>query len=74
MYKYLKSQSKEVFPDVPSTGLKKKKNLKYNFVRAVLPDINEEGRCEQCGGKRPPCQLCSYMKNAKVNIQMELIK
>ena len=32
-------------------------------MRAALPDINEVGRCEPCGGKRPPCQLCSNMKN-----------
>ena len=33
-------------------------------MRAALPDINEVGRCEPCGGKRPPCQLHSNMKNA----------
>ena len=38
--------------------------LKSLVVRAALPDINEVGRCEPCGGKRPPCQLCSNMKNA----------
>ena len=32
-------------------------------MRAALWDINEAGRCEQCGGKRLPCQLCSNMKN-----------
>ena len=32
-------------------------------MRAALPDVNEVGRCEPCGGKRPPCQLCSNMKN-----------
>ena len=32
-------------------------------MRAALLDINEVGRCEPCGGKRPPCQLCSNMKN-----------
>ena len=37
--------------------------LKSLVVRAALPDINEVGRCEPCGGKRPPCQLCSNMKN-----------
>ena len=74
----MKSQSKElhvnlycdedhlkVFPDVPSTGFKKNKT---HFVWAVLPDTNEEGRCEPCRGKRPPCQLCSYMKNANTFI------
>ena len=37
--------------------------LKSLVVRAALPDINEVGRCEPCGGKRPPCQLCNNMKN-----------
>ena len=32
-------------------------------MRAALPEINEVGRCEPCCGKRPPCQLCSNMKN-----------
>ena len=32
-------------------------------MKAALPDVNEIGRCEPCGGKRPPCQLCSNMKN-----------
>ena len=33
-------------------------------MRAALPDISEEDRCEPCGGKKSPCQLCSNMKNA----------
>ena len=31
--------------------------------RVAVPDINEVGRYEPCSGKRPPCQLCSNMKN-----------
>ena len=75
-FRYLKSQLKElhvilacdeahkkVFPEVPIIGFKNNKNLKSHLVRAALPDINEVGRCEPCGGKRPPCQLCSNMKN-----------
>ena len=54
---------KKVFPEVPIIGFKNNKNLKSHLVRALLPDINEVGRCEPCGGKRPPCQLCSNMKN-----------
>ena len=77
MFKHLKSQLKElqvivacyennikVFPEVPMIGFKNYKNLKSHLVRADLPDINEVGRCEPCGGKRPPCQLSSNMKNA----------
>ena len=48
---------KKVFPEVPIIGFKNNKKLKSHLVRAVLPDINEVGRCEPCGGKRPPCQL-----------------
>ena len=54
---------KKVFPEVPIIGFKNNKNLKSHLVRAALPDINEVGRCEPCGGKRHPCQLCSNMKN-----------
>ena len=54
---------KKVFPEVPIIGFKNNKNLKSHLVRAALPDIDEVGKCEPCGGKRPPCQLCSNMKN-----------
>ena len=76
VFRHLKSQLKElhvilacdedhkkVFPEVPIIGFKNNKNLKSHLVRATLPDINEVGRCEPCGGKRPPCQLCINMKN-----------
>ena len=54
---------KKVFSEVPIIGFKNNKNLKSHLARAALPDINEVGRCKPCGGKRPPCQLCSNMKN-----------
>ena len=54
---------KKVFPEVPVIGFKNNKNLKSRLVRAALAYINEVGRCEPCGGKRPPSQLCSNMKN-----------
>ena len=38
--------------------------IKPYLVRVALPDVSDVGRCEPCGGKRPPCQLCSHMKNA----------
>ena len=37
--------------------------MKSHLVKATFPDVNEIGRCKPCGGKRPPCQLCSNMKN-----------
>ena len=76
VFRHLKSQLKEshvilvcdkdhqkVFPELPNIGFKNNKNLKSDLVRAALPDNNEVGRCEPCGGKRPPCQLCNNMKN-----------
>ena len=53
----------KVFPEVPIIGFKNNKNLKSQLVTDALPDINEIGRCDPCGGKRPPCQLCSSIKN-----------
>ena len=79
VFRHLKSQSKEllvilacdedhkkVFPEVPIIDFKSSKNLKSHLVRAALPDISEVGRCEPCGGKIPPCQLCSNMKNVSI--------
>ena len=54
---------RKVFPDVTIIGFKSNKNLKSHLVRATLPDINKVGRWEPCGGKRPPCQLYSKMRN-----------
>ena len=33
--------------------------------KKVFPEVPiiEVGRCEPCGGERPPCQFCSIMKN-----------
>ena len=69
MFRHLKSQLKEingirtcdedhkkVFSEVRIIGFKHNKNLKSHLMRADLQDINEVGRCEPCGGKRPPCQ------------------
>ena len=55
--------NKKVFPDVPIVGFNNNRNLKSHLVRATLADVNEADRCEPCDGKRPPCQLCSNMKN-----------
>ena len=56
---------KKVFPEVPIIVFKNNKNLKLHLMRAALPDINEVDRCEPCGGKRSPCQLCSNIKNTR---------
>ena len=52
---------KKVFPEVSIIGFKNNKKLKLHLVRVALPGINEVGRCEPCGGKIPPCQLCSNL-------------
>ena len=57
---------KKVFPEVPIIGFKSSMNLKSHLMRAVLPDVSEVARCEPCGGKRPPCQLCSNTKNTSI--------
>ena len=54
---------KKMFPQVLIIDLKNNKNLKSHLMIAALPDINELGRWDPCGGKRPPCQLCSNMDN-----------
>ena len=54
---------KKVFPEVPIIGFKNNKNLKSHLVRATVPYISEIGRCKPCAGKRPPCELCSNMRN-----------
>ena len=80
VFRHLKSQVKELhvilacnedlfflrrtYFKVSIKNLKNSKNLKSHLVRVALPDINEVDRCEPCCGKRPPCQLCSNMKNA----------
>ena len=38
----------KVFPTVPVAGFRNGKSLKDYLVRAVLPKINETGRCEPC--------------------------
>ena len=54
---------KKVLPDVSMIGFKINKNLKAYLVRSQLPDLDEVGRSELCGGKRPPCHLCENMKD-----------
>ena len=54
---------KKVFPDVPMIGFKNNKNLKAHLVRSQLPDLDEVGRSEPCGGKIPSCHLCENMKD-----------
>ena len=76
VFRHLKSQLKElhvilacdeahkkVFPEISIIGLKNNKNLKSHLVRAALPGISKISRCEPCGGKIRPCQLCSDVKN-----------
>ena len=43
-------------------------------MRAAFPDINEVGRCELCCGKKPPCELCSNLKNTSTFKSKHLIE
>ena len=38
-------------------------NLKVHLVRSHLPDLDEVGRSNPCGGGIPPCHLCKNMKD-----------
>ena len=53
---------KEVFPDVPLIGFKNNKSLRDHLVRSQLPDIEETGKSEPRGRKRPPCRknTCTF--------------
>ena len=55
MFRHLKNQLKELLFKLACVEGHKK----------VFPEVPiiEVGRCEPCGGKRPPCKLCSNMIN-----------
>ena len=55
VFRHLKNQLKEFFVILACVEGHKK----------VFPEVPiiEVGRCEPCGGKRPPCKLCSNMRN-----------
>ena len=44
----LNKEYKNVFPKVPFVGFQNGKSLKDFLVRAQLPKLEENGRCEQC--------------------------
>ena len=79
VFRYVKSQlnellvilacdedHKKAFHEVSIIGFKNNKNLTSHLMRVALPNINAVGRCKPCGGKIPPCQLCSNMKNTSI--------
>lgn len=55
-------EHRKVFPNVSMIGLKKSKNLRWHLVR-VAPSTLDKVMPKLCGRKRPPCQLCSSMKD-----------
>ena len=52
----------KVFGGVLDTGCRNGKNLKDYLVRAILPKLNESGRCEKCGKKT--CLVCNSISSA----------
>ena len=54
---------KAVFTNVPTIGFKNDKSLKDHFLRAVLPNIDAEGRSKPCGGKKRSCEVCKSVND-----------
>ena len=53
---------KKVFSEVPIIGFKNAKSLKDHLVRAVLPQLDREGRYKPCEGENPSCEVCHSVK------------
>ena len=56
-------EHKKIFPDAPMTGFRINKNLKAHLLRSQIPNRDEVGRSNPCGGKRPLWDLCENMKD-----------
>ena len=54
---------KTVFTNVPTIGFKNDRSLKNHLVRAVLPNIDAEGRSKPCGGKKRSCEVCKSVND-----------
>ena len=54
---------KTVFTNVPTIGFKNDRSLKDHLVRAVLPNIDAEGRSKPCGGKKRSCEVCKSVND-----------
>ena len=49
---------KKAFPNVPVIGSCHGKSVKDSLVRATLPILNDNGRCEACGEKKTFLYVC----------------
>ena len=54
---------KRVFPEVHIIGFKNAKSLKGHLVRAVLPQLDREGRSKPCEGINLSCKVCDLVKD-----------
>ena len=52
-----------VFSEVLIIGLKNAMNLKDYLVRAVLPQLDREGRSKLCEGVNCSCEVCESVKD-----------
>ena len=61
---------KKVFSEVPIIGFKNAKCLKDHLVRAVLPQLDREGRSKPCEGANRSCEVCESVKDT-TNLKMQ---
>ena len=54
---------KAVFTNVLIIDFKNDRSLKDHLVRAVLPKVDAEGRCQPCGGKKRSCKICKLVND-----------
>ena len=54
---------KKIFSDVPIIGFKNAKSLTDHLVRAVLPQLDREGRSKPCEGANHSCEVCESVKD-----------
>ena len=52
-----------VFSEAPIIGFKNTKSLKDHLVRAVLPQLDREGRSKPCEGANRSCEVCESVKD-----------
>ena len=55
---------KTVFKNVPTIGFKNDRSLKDHLVRAVLTNIDAEGRSKPCGEKKRSCEVCKSVDDS----------
>ena len=56
---------KKVSSEVPIIGFRNAKSLKDHLVRAVLPQLDREGRSKPCEGANRSCEVCESVKESE---------